>query len=68
MGARGLKSLQSLTTGTLGYGFESRSSHGRIYAFSCVDEGISVGHFPVQGVLPKYLRGFTVLEVNSESE
>jgi hypothetical protein len=35
---------------------------------SCVGRGLAVGCSPVQVVLPKYLKGFIVSEVNSESE
>jgi hypothetical protein len=35
---------------------------------SCVNRGLAVGRSPIQGVLPKYQKGFNVPEVHSESE
>jgi hypothetical protein len=42
-------------------------------AFLCVvlpyvGKDLPMGRSPIQGVLPKYLKGFTVSEVNSDSE
>jgi len=35
---------------------------------SCLGTGTATGRFPIQGILPKCLKGFIVSEVNSESE
>jgi hypothetical protein len=52
---------------------ESCLRHGCISAFfcvvlSCVGLGLAMGWSPVQGVLPKWLNGFIVSEVNSQPE
>jgi hypothetical protein len=57
----------------LDLGFESHSRYGCMSAFfcivlPCVNRGLPMGWSPVRGVLPKCLNGFTVKEVNSESE
>jgi hypothetical protein len=35
---------------------------------SCVGRDIAMGRYSVQGVLPKYLKGFTVSKLNYDSE
>jgi hypothetical protein len=40
----------------------------RLSVLSCLGTGVAMDRCPVQGVLPKYLKKYSVSEVHSESE